>query len=175
MDTVITGVGSIDNYGSLTRFMPTWLDADESRKVLAYCRDGSIVGDLGGYLVPAPETSDKIEQVKTFLNAINRRLIAATVDDFKAVAERHAKNPQSGAGVVCIAAGARKARILNALLAEQSCPVSRLFIDSHCALALLHLLDPARYSALRSTHGKQLLTGGDGWSKATKALIPVED
>jgi len=172
IDTIITGVGSVDNYTSLSRFLPLWLSEQESEKLLEYCREGKIAGDLGGHFIPDPAYATGSHDVARFLDRINQRLIAASPDRFKEVAERYAYNPHSGAGVVCAAAGARKAKILFALLNEPSCPLSCLFIDSHCALALLYLIDEEKYTRLISSDNR-LFAGAKRWSEETKALIPV--
>jgi hypothetical protein len=172
MDTIITGFGSADNYTVLHRFLPSWLNPEESDAIISYCAKGSIAGDLGGHFISSWRESGE-GGIESFLAGINSRLIAATPRDFEAVAQRHARNRHAGAGVVGIAAGGRKARILHALLSRTPSPLSRLFIDSHCGLVLLSLLDRKRYNDLMGTDGFAQRYSVASWSAGTRRLMSL--
>ncbi len=173
MDTLITGFGSVDNYTVLQMFLSTWLTAEEFKTLISYAKEGRIVGDLGGHFITRPNDVDSDGELGKFLQSINKRLIATRPSDFTAVARFHAEKPHTGAGVVGIAAGARKAKILHALLSQTKRPISRLFIDSHCALALLNLLGAERLDNLVQAHGAAILGRIDKWSKGSRSLIPI--
>jgi DNA-binding transcriptional regulator LsrR (DeoR family) len=174
IDTLITGFGSVDNYTATQRFLRSWLSESELDRVIEYSRSGEIVGDFGGHFVTSPQLASNNSDIQNFLQRINKRLIATNPHHFMTVANRHAKDPGSGAGVVGIAAGGRKARILHALLAQPNCPISSLYIDTHCALALLHLIDLKRYKALIKEHGHRIIIKSESWSEGTRSIIPQQ-
>jgi DNA-binding transcriptional regulator LsrR (DeoR family) len=173
MDTIITGFGSADNYTVLQCFLPAWLSTEETETILDHCRSGAIVGDIGGHLVTSPLWSGNTRSLNQFLSRINQRLIAANPIDFLNVADRHAMNRNTGAGVVGVAAGGRKARILHALLAQERCPLSMLFIDTFCALALLNLIDSNAYRVLIHSGESGITPNRENWSIATKQLLSM--
>ncbi|MBR9978302.1 MAG: hypothetical protein KFH87_09455 [Bacteroidetes bacterium] len=173
MDTLLSGFGSADNYTVLQSFLPAWLSTDETETIMEYCHSGAIVGDIGGHLVTSPLWSGNTRSLNQFLARINQRLIAANPIDFLNVADRYAKNRNAGAGVVGIAAGGRKARILHALLAQERCPLSMLFIDTFCALALLNLIDSNGYQALIRSEASGITSNRQQWSAGTKRLLSM--
>src|SRR5205085_9624838 len=107
-----------------------------------------------------------------FLLEINRRIPAAQPSDFRHVASTHVKTHKGG-GVVGVTVGARKAKILFTLLSQNPCPISRLIIDVHCALALLNLLDRAEFARLIRNEGQSLVQERANWSEGTRRLIPA--
>jgi len=171
IDTLISGFGSADNYTVLQRFLGNWLDKEEFAKVMQYCENGDIVGDLGGHFITAHGKTNLSGDLPDFLESVNRRLVATKPKHFTEVAERHLQNKDKGAGVVGIAAGGRKARVLNALLAQRPCPISSLFIDSHCALALLKLIDKKRFDDLVKKNQGSIAFDSNTWSDGTKRLF----
>ena len=172
MDTIITGFGSADTYTDLSHFLKFWLDEAEVRTLLRYCADAKVVGDIAGHLVPSADGEDD-DELKRFLRRINRRILGAQPSDFVDVASRHRKN-NIGAGVVGVTVGARKAKIIARLLSLSPCPISMLFIDVHCALALLAELSRAEFRRFVSGPGRRLLRDVGQWSADSRRLIPVE-
>jgi DNA-binding transcriptional regulator LsrR (DeoR family) len=171
MDTIITGFGAADNYTVLSHYLNSWLDKEEIETLLEYCHAGKVVGDIGGHLISPSEAKDDNDLIN-FLLRINRRTLAAQPSDFIHVASRHLKS-RKGAGVLGIAAGARKAKILSTLLSRSPCPISRLVIDTHCALALLDSIDPKEFKRFVSDEGKRFVETTENWSESTRKLIPV--
>ena len=171
-DTIITGFGSADTYTDMSHFLKFWLDASEIQLLLRYCNDGKVVGDIAGHLVPSIG-GEKDDELKRFLQVINRRILAAQPSDFADVASRHRKN-NIGAGVVGVTVGARKAKIIARLLSLSPCPISALFIDTHCALALLAELSRSEFRRFVRGSGRRLLTDVERWSADSHSLIPVE-
>jgi len=171
VDTIITGFGSADNYTVLSEYLRSWLSSEEIKILFNYSRDEKIAGDIGGHLLASPLAKDDHE-LANFLKKLNRRILATQPNDFIDVASRHIKSGK-GAGVMGMAVGARKAKILYTLLSQNPCPISRLVIDSHCALALLHLIDPAEFKAFVRDRGGKLVEKHSCWSEETKKFIPV--
>jgi len=172
IDTIITGLGAADNYTVLRNYHKSLLDPREIDTFLRYCRKGKVVGDIGGHLIKS-EAGRHDKRVAAFLARINRRLLAAQPSDFIDVASRYQKT-KKGAGVIAITVGARKAKILHTLLSWAPCPLSMVVIDSHCALALLHQIDPRGFKNFIATQdGQKIIGDHTTWSKATKELIPV--
>ena len=173
MDSIITGFGSADAYTDLYYFLQSWLDNEEIKTLLDYSRDGKVVGDIAGHLVPS-FIGEQDDQVMLFLHHINRRILAAQPSDFADVASRHRKT-KKGAGVVGVTVGARKAKIVARLLSKPVCPISALFIDTHCALALLAELSPTEFRLFVRGPGQRLLEEVGEWSKDSRRLIPIEE
>jgi DNA-binding transcriptional regulator LsrR (DeoR family) len=173
MDSIITGFGSADAYTDLYYFLQSWLDNEEIETLLNYSREGQVVGDIAGHLVPSL-IGEHDDQVKVFLRHINRRILAAQPSDFVDVASRHRKT-KKGAGVVGVTVGARKAKIVARLLSQSPCPISALFIDTHCALALLAELSPSEFRRFVLGPGRRLLAEGGKWSTECRRLIPIEE
>lgn len=171
MDSILTGLGAADNYTILDHYLQALLDAEESEQLGQYCREGKVVGDIGGHLVESKKGSDD-NQLMDFLTHVNRRILAAVPADFVDVASRNRKTGD-GAGVTVATAGARKSKILITLLSWEPCPISRLVIDTHCALALLHEVDPAAFKKFLRDEGRPLVANHAQWSDGTRALIPV--
>ena len=172
MDTIITGFGSADTYTEMSHFMQFWLDKTEMEFLLESCRNGKVVGDIAGHLIPSVDGDDD-NDLQNFLKHINRRIPAAQPSDFVDVASRHRKT-NIGAGVVGITVGARKAKILARLLSKSPCPVSALAIDTHCALALLKELSLSAFNQFIAGPGQKLVTDVDRWSRDSLKLIPVD-
>ena len=173
IDTIVTGLGAPDSYTVLRNYHTSLMDGDEIATFLKYCKKGKVVGDIGGHLVES-RTGKEDQEVVDFLKNINRRLLAAQPSDFIDVASRYQKT-KKGAGVIAVTVGARKAKILYTLLSWAPCPLSMLVIDSHCALALLNLIDPNSFKDfIASQEGGRLVEGHKKWSEGTKTLIPIE-
>jgi DNA-binding transcriptional regulator LsrR (DeoR family) len=172
MDTIITGFGAADRKTVLRNYQRSLLDEDEIETLLRYFAQGKVVGDIGGHFVCSPEGRDS-PRVLEFVEGLNRRLLAAQPSDFVDVASRHRKH-QRGGGVVGVTVGARKARILYALLSMNPCPISRLIIDTHCALALLSLLDSAALEAFVDAAGDRQTRRHRDWSRGTRELIRLD-
>ena len=115
MDTIITGLGGADSYTELKRYLSGWLNEDEVARLQEYTHRGLIAGDIGAHILPTTEGFGNADVV-TFLRTINRRLLAAYPSDFAKVGLKHRNQPDSGAGVVAVVAGARKAPIVKALV-----------------------------------------------------------
>jgi len=171
MDTIITGFGAADNYTVLSHYLKSWMHEEEIETLLEYCRAGKVAGDIGGHLISPTEAKNDNDLIN-FLLRMNRRTLAAQPSDFIHVASRHLKS-RKGAGVLGIAAGARKARILSTLLSRSPCPISRLVVDTHCALALLNSIDPKEFKRFVSDEGKRFVETTENWSESTRKLIPV--
>ena len=137
-----------------------------------YYRENKVVGDLAGHLVPSFSGKND-DQLKRFLRGINRRILAAQPSDFVDVASRHRKT-NKGAGVVGVTVGARKAKIAGRLLSKSPCPISALFIDTHCALALLAELSRPQFQQFMRGPGRTWLAETETWSADTRRLIPIE-
>jgi DNA-binding transcriptional regulator LsrR (DeoR family) len=172
MDTLITGFGAPDSYTNLGRYLEGWLSDEETQALLKLVANDKIVGDLGGHLIPSAEAMSDAE-VLQFVKEVGARLVAVQPGDFVTVASRHLETGK-GAGVIGIASGARKAKLIFTLLSKPSCPISRLVIDTHCALALLALLDPSALAEFASTpEGRRLASTCSTWSADTRAAIPL--
>jgi hypothetical protein len=173
VDSIITGFGSADAYTDLYYFLNSWLDKEEIKKLLDYCGEGKVVGDIAGHLVSSLDGEDDSE-LKLFLDGINRRILAVKPSDFVDVASRHSKS-KKGAGVVGVTTGARKAKIVARLVSRSPRPISALFIDTHCALALLAELNRSQFRQFVLGPGRRLLSEVRKWSADTRRLIPVEE
>ncbi|WP_300450039.1 hypothetical protein [Accumulibacter sp.] len=172
MDTIITGFGSADTYTDAFHYLSFWLSEEESQILRSHCREGRVVGDIAGHLVPSIK-GEKDDVLMRFLRRINSRILAAQPSDFVDVACRHRKNGL-GAGVVGVTVGARKAKILARLLSKSPAPVSALFIDTHLALSLLADLSPTEFGTyLRGAEGRLLVEDAKEWSAGTQTLIPA--
>ncbi len=172
MTTIITGFGAVDSVTTFHKYLTHLLSEKEIAELETYVQAGKIVGDIGGHLVSSQDSKDDAA-VSNFLVRINQRILAANPGDFKAIASKHRKNKQGG-GVIGIAVGARKAKILHALLAQDPCPVSRLIIDSHCALALLNQMNEQDYrDFIKEKSGAVLMEDRKYWSEKTKEMIPL--
>ncbi|MEM7133130.1 MAG: hypothetical protein AAF702_42920 [Chloroflexota bacterium] len=172
MDTIITGIGATDNYTLMHRYLNSLLNDKEIEILLKYCEDDLIIGDLAGHLVISEEGKEHA-LVPTFVQEINHRILAANPSDFCQVATRN-RHTRKGAGVVVVAIGARKAKVIYTLLSQNPCPFSRLIIDSHCALALLNLIDPVAFKDyVQSKESMHFVQSSETWSRDTKTLIPV--
>ena len=171
MDTILTGFGAADRHTMFQNYQRVLLADDEIPTLLTYFREGKVAGDLGGYFIPSREGRSD-EGVGEFLSGLNRRLLAAQLSDFVDVASRHRKDG-TGGGVVGVTVGARKARVLYALLSMDPSPISRLVIDTHCALALLHLLDRDALTRYAQDAGQLLTAERDEWSPSTRRMIPL--
>lgn len=171
MDSIVTGFGSADGYTDLYYFLKSWLDDSEISTLLTYCEEGKVVGDIAGHLVPSM-IGEQDDQVNRFLRSINRRILAAQPSDFVDVASRHRKTGK-GTGVVGVTVGARKAKIVARLLSYSPCPISALFIDTHCALALLAELSRSEFDRFVLGPGRLLLAEAGEWSSDSRRLIPV--
>jgi len=172
MDTIITGFGSADTYTDAFHFLKFWLDDDAIAKLLRYCAAEKVAGDIAGHLVPSA-TGEEDDDLMRFLGTTNQRLLAAQPSDFVDVASRHRKN-DVGAGVVGVTVGARKAKIVATLLSWVPCPISTLFVDTHCALALLAELSGTEFRKYMRGPGRRLLRDVNDWSADTRRLIPVD-
>jgi hypothetical protein len=170
VDTIITSFGAADAYTAMLQYMPSWLSDEEAERLWELLELNLIVGDLGGHLVASEKGSGEAE-VLNFIKHVNKRLLGARPTDFGHVAGVH-RQTQKGCGVVGIACGARKAGILHALLSRDPCPISRLFLDSHCALALLYLLNPTAGEEFVNGHASYVPSRTE-WSPDTRALIPA--
>ncbi|HYI11288.1 MAG TPA: hypothetical protein VEK57_19695 [Thermoanaerobaculia bacterium] len=171
MDTIITGFGSADSYTDTFHFLGVWLNDAENQTLLRYCANGMVVGDIAGHLIASLEGKDDA-QLQQFLRRINQRILAAQPSDFADVASRHRKT-RAGAGVVGVTVGARKAKVVARLLSLTPCPISALFIDTHCALALLAELSTTEFHRFVTESGARLTSDVRRWSKDTRRLIPV--
>ena len=173
MDSILTGVGSADAYTQMSAFLKFWLDASELKTLRNYCMQELVVGDLGCHLICSPEAEEN-DELKRFLRQINRRILGAQPSDFVDVASRHRKTG-IGVGVVTMAIGARKAKILARLLTlpNSPCPISALVVDTHCALALLKELNVREYRSFMSGPGTRFFAETDTWSPDTRTLLLV--
>src|SRR5438876_4832858 len=122
MDTIITGVGCADGYTAMLQYIPSWLNQEESEKLSSFVKSDLVVGDLGGYLIPS-STGGENTNVLNFIQHVNRRMLGARPTDFAHIAQRH-RQTNMGGGVIVVACGARKAKILQALLSRDPCPIS---------------------------------------------------
>lgn len=172
IDTIVTGFGSADNYTVLNAYFKSWLTQSENDQLVQYFREEKVVGDIGGHLIAPPKAKNDDDLVN-FLNTLNRRILATQPNDFISVASRYLKG-RIGAGVMGIATGARKAKVLYTLLSQDPCPVSRLVLDSHCALALLYLIDPKEFKDFIAGKGKRHAEKSEEWSEGTRRLIPIK-
>jgi DNA-binding transcriptional regulator LsrR (DeoR family) len=171
MDTVITGFGSADTYTDTWHFLKFWLDDAEIQTLLRHCAAGDIAGDIAGHLVPS-EDGEANDELKRFLRSLNQRILAAQPSDLVDAACRNRKTG-IGAGVVGVTIGARKAKIVARLLGLSPSPVSALFIDTHCALALLAELSQAEFRRFVRGRGRPLVAELERWSPDTRRLIPA--
>ncbi len=173
MDTIVSGFGSADNYTVFQSFLRSWLSGEELASLISYSETHEVVGDLGGHFCLAAHRHPLGDELGKLIENINSRLPAAKPEHFEDVARRHYETGK-GAGVLGIAVGARKAGILYALLSKRPCPISRLVIDTHCALALLNIMDRRRFNALIRDHGDTMCVSKEEWSDGTRHLIPVD-
>jgi DNA-binding transcriptional regulator LsrR (DeoR family) len=171
MDTIVTGFGSADTYTDAFHFLKIWLDDKEIQTLSEFCSEGMIAGDIAGHLVPT-QSGETNDQVMNFLRKVNRRILAAQPSDFVDVACRQRKSGV-GAGVVGVTVGARKAKIVARLLGQSPCPISALFIDTHCALALLYALSPTEFRRYIHGPGSRLARDAKEWSEDTHRMIPL--
>jgi DNA-binding transcriptional regulator LsrR (DeoR family) len=134
MDTLISGLSSLD-VSTLPIYRP---DLITEQDIGSLQRSG-VVGDLGLHLVVDPDhvgEGDGAAGAK-LVDEINNLIVGASPEEFVRVADR-ARNGNGGLGVVVLASGAWKARIL--LAAIRMGAVNELITDLETAIAMGKLL-----------------------------------
>jgi DNA-binding transcriptional regulator LsrR (DeoR family) len=144
IDTMISGIGD-----SASSIGDRWLEETEKAEEL---RPGDLdkvaAGNVGGVWFARDESNpDHVKQVK----GINHRWLGIKYEHFKRCADTADAAPNERGGVVILAAGAAKARIL-ASHAIAMC--NTLIIDDVCADALLQQLNDDGSSQVKAPRGR---------------------
>ncbi|HSV72149.1 MAG TPA: sugar-binding domain-containing protein [Chthonomonadales bacterium] len=134
MDTLITGLTSLD-VQTLPAYRPGLITTED----LPALQRAGVVGDLALHLLVdgdhrRPETEEAAGSDEGLVAAINDLIVGASPADFVRVAERARSGEREGLGVVVLAAGPWKARILATAMKLRA--VNELITDFDTARAL---------------------------------------
>jgi DNA-binding transcriptional regulator LsrR (DeoR family) len=131
VDTLITGLTSLD-VQTLPIYRPNLITPED----LPVLQRAGVVGDLALHLLVEPgEPSDAtLSEERMLVNSINDLIVGATPRDFIHVAERVRQGQANGLGVVVLAVGAWKARILTTAIRLRA--VNELITDLETAIAI---------------------------------------
>lgn len=132
VDTLVTGLTSLD-VQTLPTYRPNLITPDD----LPVLQRAGVVGDLALHLVVAhgsgTEPADKSPE-QQLVEEINDLIVGASPSDFIRVAERHRHGDLNGLGVVVLAVGAWKAKILTTAIRLRA--VNELITDLETAHAI---------------------------------------
>jgi len=130
VDTLVTGLSSLD-VQTLPAYRPNLITEED----LPVLQRAGVVGDLALHLIVAPEEgADPGSDEHRLVENINSLIVGASPDVFMRVAERSRNGEAGGLGVVVLAVGAWKARILSTVIRMGA--VNELITDLETALAI---------------------------------------
>lgn len=133
VDTLITGLTSLD-VQTLPIYRPNLITPDD----LPVLQQAGVLGDLALHLVVAPENSEPPEETaasqQSVVKTINDLIVGASPKDFIRVADRARSGEGRGLGVIVLAVGAWKARILTTAIRMGA--VNELVTDLETAHAI---------------------------------------
>ena len=136
VDTVITGIGALDREGSWFNYI-AYLDQADPESEFHRLSELGVVGDIAQHFVTKEGV---VKKTHPAIDSINRRVIGIRPEHFIRVAERYrGQKSIAGAGVITIAAGRHKARVI--VSAVQSKAVNHLIIDKDLAVEIKRLLN----------------------------------
>jgi DNA-binding transcriptional regulator LsrR (DeoR family) len=133
VDTLITGLTSLD-VQTLPIYRPNLITPED----LPVLQQAGVLGDLALHLVVAPESSESPEETaasqQSVVKTINDLIVGASPKDFIRVADRARSGEGRGLGVIVLAVGAWKARILTTAIRMGA--VNELVTDLETAHAI---------------------------------------
>jgi hypothetical protein len=130
VDTLVTGLSSID-VQTLPIYRPGLITPED----LPVLEAAGVVGDLALHLVVDPsEIAAPPEAAVRLVENINDLIVGASPADFLRVAENSRAGNSNGLGVIVVAAGTWKSRILSTAI--RSGAVNELITDLDTALAI---------------------------------------
>ncbi len=130
VDTLVTGLSSID-VQTLPIYRPGLITPED----LPVLEAAGVVGDLALHLVVDPsEIAAPTEAAVRLVESINDLIVGASPADFLRVAENSRAGDSNGLGVIVVAAGTWKSRILSTAI--RSGAVNELITDLDTALAI---------------------------------------
>ncbi len=130
MDTLVTGLTSLD-VQTLPTYRPNLITPDD----LPALEAAGVVGDLALHLIVEPgDDSTPPQEVSQPVAEINNLIVGASPADFVRLASTTRTGETNGLGVMVIAVGPRKARILTAAIRMGA--VNELVTDLETALAI---------------------------------------
>ncbi len=134
-DTLITGLTSLD-----VRTLPTYRPGLITEDDIPALQRAGVVGDLALHLVVQPTVGHSPSEITggELVNNINDLIVGASPKDIVRVAERHRNGETNGIGVLVLAVGAWKARILTTAI--QMGAVNELITDLDTAHSIAKLL-----------------------------------
>jgi DNA-binding transcriptional regulator LsrR (DeoR family) len=132
VDTLVTGLTSLD-VQTLPIYRPNLITPDD----LPVLQEAGVVGDLALHMVAEPRERDGRAPHSTensLVDSINDLIVGASPRDFIRVAERARARESTGPGVVVLASGPWKARILTIAIRMRA--VNELITDLETAHAI---------------------------------------
>jgi DNA-binding transcriptional regulator LsrR (DeoR family) len=131
MDTLVTGLTSLD-VQTLPIYRPGLITEDD----LQALEKAGVVGDLALHLLEEKETSsdDIVNKDESLVQELNDLIVGASPLDFIRVAEKARETDSKGPGVIVVAVGPMKARIL--ITAIRLGAVNELITDLETAIAM---------------------------------------
>lgn len=153
MDTLVTGLTSLDVL-TLPTYRPNLITPED----LPVLQRAGVVGDLGLHLLveSEPDTEECPSSACELVKSINGLIVGAAPQDFVSVAERARRGEAQGPGVMVVASGPWKARILTTAICLRA--VNELITDLETALAICRHVGIKLPSSLKSlTHPAQRL------------------
>jgi DNA-binding transcriptional regulator LsrR (DeoR family) len=130
VDTLVTGLTSLD-VETLPIYRPNLITPDD----LPILHRAGVVGDLALHLLVEQEGTDSRPSAeRELVENVNDLIVGASPRDFIRVAERARRGESKGLGVVVLASGAWKARILTTAIRLGA--VNELITDLETALAI---------------------------------------
>lgn len=131
VDTLVTGLTSLD-VQTLPIYRPNLITPED----LPVLQRAGVVGDLALHLLvePGEQADAGTSEERKLVDSINDLIVGATPDDFICVAERVRRAQADGLGVVVLAVGTWKARILTTAIRLRA--VNELITDLETAIAI---------------------------------------
>jgi len=139
IDTIVSGIGALDREGSWFNYI-AYLDQAEPEREFQRLSDLGVVGDIAQHFVTQEGV---VEDTHPAIDSINQRVIGIRPEHFIQLAERYrGSESAAGAGVIIIAVGQHKARVV--IAAIRSGAVNHLVIDENLAREIKRLLNSRR-------------------------------
>lgn len=129
VDTVITGLSSLD-----VRTLPTYRPGLITQDDLPALEAAGVVGDLALHLVVESRPAEDTSPERSLVDSLNDLIVGASPGDFIRIADQSRGADAAGLGVVVLAAGSWKARILTTAIRMGA--VNELITDLDTALAI---------------------------------------
>jgi DNA-binding transcriptional regulator LsrR (DeoR family) len=133
VDTLVTGLTSLD-----VQTLPTYRPGLITPEDLPVLERAGVVGDLALHMIVAEDDSaaqaQSTAEDRGLVESINDLIVGASPKDFIRVAERARRGESQGLGVVVLASGPWKARILTTAIRLRA--VNELITDLETALAI---------------------------------------